>query len=348
MGKCFSSFQAVFKPNEANTPQSPPRRQSTRRPESLPKPPSVVDGPEKPVEGVEEVLVVKEVDLLLKENGLLHHTEQYDVMEREKDPLLVVRRGQGFVISITLSRGYNSEKDGISFIFTVQDAEKPSYGQGTLMAVPLLAKGTEPGTAWNAVLDSCTENMIRVKVTPAADAIVGKWKIDIDTKLKNDGAVSYSHKHPFYILFNPWCRQDQVFLEGEDLLQEYVLADTGLIWRGSYNRLRPCVWKFAQFEKDVLDCSLYLVSNVGKLTFAGRADPVKTSRVLSAAVNSPDDNGALMGNWGDDFGGGTPPTKWIGSMKILQKYYKDKKPVKYGQCWVFSGVLTTSKSHLFN
>jgi hypothetical protein len=60
-------------------------------------------------------------------------------------------------------------------------------------------------------------------------------------------------------------------------------------------------------------------------------------------VNSPDDNGVLMGNWSDDFDGGTPPTKWMGSMKILQKYYKDKKPVKYGQCWVFSGVLTTSK-----
>lgn len=48
-----------------------------------------------------------------------------------------------------------------------------------------------------------------------------------------------------------------------------------------------------------------------------------------------------MGNWGEDFDGGTAPTKWVGSMKILQKYYKDKKPVKYGQCWVFAGVLTS-------
>lgn len=79
--------------------------------------------------------------------------------------------------------------------------------------------------------------------------------------------------------------EDQVFLESDDLLREYVLADTGLIWRGSYNRLRPCVWKYAQFEKDILDCSLYLVSHVGKLTLAGRSDPVKTCRVLSAAVS---------------------------------------------------------------
>ncbi|XP_069698766.1 annulin-like isoform X2 [Periplaneta americana] len=341
MGNCCSSFRAVFKPNEGTglAPLSPSRG-STRRPDSLPKPPTAVDGSAKP-EGAEEVVAVKEVDLLVAENGPLHHTEQYDVMEREKDPQLVVRRGQAFSAIITLSRAYNADKDAVSFIFTVNDAEKPNYGQGTLIAVPLLAKGAESGTAWNAVLESSNENVIRVKITPAADAIVGQWKMDIDTKLKNDGAVSYSHKDPFYILFNPWCRQDQVFLEGDDLCQEYILADTGLIWRGSYNRLRPCVWKFAQFEKDILDCALYLVSHVGKLTLSGRSDPVKTARVLSAAVNSPDDNGVLMGNWSDEYDGGTPPTKWIGSMKILQKFYKDKKPVKYGQCWVFSGVLTT-------
>jgi hypothetical protein len=63
---------------------------------------------------------VKGVDLLLAENGPLHHTEQYDVMEREKDPLLVIRRGQAFAVSIALSRAYSADKDAVSFIFTVQ------------------------------------------------------------------------------------------------------------------------------------------------------------------------------------------------------------------------------------
>jgi hypothetical protein len=48
MGNCFSSFRAVFKPNEGTslTPLAPTRG-STRRPESLPKPPTTVDGPTK-------------------------------------------------------------------------------------------------------------------------------------------------------------------------------------------------------------------------------------------------------------------------------------------------------------
>lgn len=72
-----------------------------------------------------------------------------------------------------------------------------------------------------------------------------------------------------------------------------------------------------------------------------------SSRAMAAAVNSVDDQGAVMGNWSEDFSDGVAPTKWLGSKEILQKYYKKKKPVKYGQCWVFSGVLTTSKFAAF-
>jgi len=71
-------------------------------------------------EGADEVVYVKVVDLMVvAENGPLHHTEQFDVMEREKEPQLVVRRGQMFTISITLSRAYSADKDAVSFIFTV-------------------------------------------------------------------------------------------------------------------------------------------------------------------------------------------------------------------------------------
>lgn len=60
-------------------------------------------------------------------------------------------------------------------------------------------------------------------------------------------------------------------MENEEWKKEYIMADSGLIWRGSHNRMRPCAWNFAQFEKDILECSVYLLSNIGKLTIAGRA-----------------------------------------------------------------------------
>lgn len=60
-------------------------------------------------------------------------------------------------------------------------------------------------------------------------------------------------------------------MEDEEHKKEYVLADSGLIWRGSHTRMRPSAWNFAQFEKDILECSVWLLSNVGKLSIAGRA-----------------------------------------------------------------------------
>ncbi|KAL1124024.1 hypothetical protein AAG570_001794 [Ranatra chinensis] len=262
-------------------------------------------------------------------------------MRRDKNPQLIVRRGQPFKLELTLSRAYSESSDGLSLIFTVDGEKKPSYGQGTLVGVPLLAKGMTSDGNWSAHYESSVENVLTIQITPAPDCVVGKWKLDIDTKLKNDGALSYTYKGAIYILFNAWCKSDSVFLNGEDKRKEYVLADTGLIWRGSYNRMQPTVWKYAQYETDVLDCALYLLKEIGKLSYTSCADPIKLTRAVSAAVNSPDDNGCLLGNWTSEFEGGTPPSKWVGSMKIMQKFYKYKKPVKYGQCWVFAGVVTT-------
>lgn len=259
----------------------------------------------------------------------------------KKEPDLVVRRGQPFKLLITTNRKYNQDADGISFIFTIADEDKPTLGHGTLVAIPLLQRSIKSG--WSAVLQSVEENVLTVSITAGADCVVAQWKMDIDCRLRDNGAISYSLDQDIFILFNPWCKNDQVYMKSDEYRQECVLNDTGLIWRGSYNRLRPTVWKYAQFEKNILECSLLLVHKIGKVNGSARGDPVKTVRALSAAVNSADDNGAVMGNWTEEFDGGTPPTKWIGSMEILQQYYKKRKPVKYGQCWVFSGVLSTSK-----
>ena len=56
------------------------------------------------------------------------------------------------------------------------------------------------------------------------------------------------------------------------------------------------------------------------------------------------DGGILFGNWSsndEDYKDGTDPTAWSGSSAILEEYMRTKMPVKYAQCWVFGGTLTT-------
>ena len=58
------------------------------------------------------------------------------------------------------------------------------------------------------------------------------------------------------------------------------------------------------------------------------------------------DGGILCGLWSseeDDYADGTDPTAWSGSSAILEEFWHSKTCVKYGQCWVFGGLLTTGQ-----
>ncbi len=70
---------------------------------------------------------------------------------------------------------------------------------------------------------------------------------------------------------------------------------------------------------------------------------IPISRAISAVVNSVDDKGVLVGRWDGNYDDGTKPFEWTGSVQILEEFMQTGNSVKYGQCWVFSGVVTTSK-----
>ncbi|XP_063866292.1 annulin-like isoform X1 [Scylla paramamosain] len=322
---CFSWMY----PKKSNLPAKP-------EPVDRPKPVTPVLS-EVEVVGEHGILAVKEWGLQVKENGAAHHTDQFHAMKAEK-PRLVVRRGQAFSLVLHTSQAYREDAHKISLVFSVKDAKNPNFGNKTLVGVCV---GLEPVDGWSASVVSCTDSQLTLTVTTSPQAVIGEWQVEADVKSAGQ-THSYQCPEPIYLLFNAWCEEDPVYLEKEAERQEYVVSDFGLIWRGTAKRLRPCPWLFGQYEKDVLECVLLVLENVCKMTSAHRSDPVKISRALSAGINSPDDAGVLVGKWGDDFSGGVPPTKWGGSQRILQQFYETKKPVKYGQCWVFSGVMTAA------
>ena len=69
--------------------------------------------------------------------------------------------------------------------------------------------------------------------------------------------------------------------------------------------------------------------------------------VLYTQANANDEGmgvGVLAGKWSDTYPEGTTnPCSWTGSVAILQQYMNTKRYVCYGQCWAFSGVVTTRK-----
>lgn len=52
---------------------------------------------------------------------------------------------------------------------------------------------------------------------------------------------------------------------GHSHREEYVEEDGGLMFRGVYNRIKPTPWNYAHYEKDILECAIYLVREIGKV-----------------------------------------------------------------------------------
>ncbi|XP_033726364.1 hemocyte protein-glutamine gamma-glutamyltransferase-like [Pecten maximus] len=232
------------------------------------------------------------------------------------------------------------KRDELKIIF--QTGDKPQPTKGTLVEMNL--SDADLSKQWGAKLVKRSDNDLQLEVMTPPACPIGRWNVKVRAVMKGGerGSISKVHSHPkpIYILFNPWCKDDQVYLHDDKLLEEYVLNDIGKIFVGNCKNIYGRPWSFAQFEDPVLDCVFDLLDKKG-FPASSRGDPMKVVRKLTALVNSSDENGILTGNWSGDYEGGTKPTAWTGSQAILEKYYETKSPVEFGQCWVFSGVLTT-------
>ncbi|XP_051985246.1 protein-glutamine gamma-glutamyltransferase K-like [Xyrauchen texanus] len=280
-------------------------------------------------------LTVHSVNLLSgksDQNRKEHHTDQYH------GDHLIIRRGQTFQIELELSRPFNPNTDKLHL--ELQTGPLPMVSKGTHVIIPLVEELQDE--CWEAKIVEQNINRIKLSINSHAAAVIGKYKLTITTLIPKTGERNtYDPEKDIYMLFNPWCEEDTVYMEGEKELKEYVLNDTGRVYYGTEKQIGARTWNFGQFDEGILDACLFVLDN-SEVPPSGRGDPVNVVRVISAMINSPDDRGVLEGNWTGNYVGGTPPTAWSGSVEILKKYHQEGgTPVKYGQCWVFSAITTT-------
>ncbi len=57
------------------------------------------------------------ISLNINENTASHHTQDFDVVQKQRNPHLVIRRGQEFLITLCFYRDFNAETDKLSLIF---------------------------------------------------------------------------------------------------------------------------------------------------------------------------------------------------------------------------------------
>ncbi|XP_021174125.2 protein-glutamine gamma-glutamyltransferase K isoform X1 [Fundulus heteroclitus] len=294
---------------------------------------------EKPTTGEgnlnELLLTVKSIDLMKRKtehNLQEHHTDLY------QSDKLIIRRGQTFQMWITLSRPFDPLTDKLHL--ELKTGLLPEVSKGTHVIVPLV-EDLEDGR-WEATVVKQEDRRLKLSVNSPPTAVIGRYQLTVGTSCANGPYTSTRDPaNDIYMLFNPWCDDDLVYMDSEAERQECVLNDVGRIYYGTEHQIGERTWDYGQFSDGILAVCVFLLEK-SRTPNSGWGDPVNVVRILSAMVNSPDDLGVLEGRWDGNYSLGTAPTVWSGSVEILQEYYKNKgTPVKYGQCWVFAGVFTT-------
>ncbi|CAM2102156.1 protein-glutamine gamma-glutamyltransferase E [Caretta caretta] len=271
----------------------------------------------------------------LEANASAHHTDKYSSRE------LIVRRGQAFTIILTFNRALQT---GESLTFTAETGPQPSLQAKTQAVFDI--SSTASNSTWSAVQQSTNSSSVSISISSPANAAIGRYKLSVQPA--SGGRASHRTLGTFVLLFNPWSSGDDVFMPDSSERKEYVLEEFGILFVGNVNYIHRRGWNYGQFQGDILNICLSILDR--SLSYrqdpatdvSRRDDPKYVGRVLSAMVNSNDDNGVVLGNWSGNYSGGTSPGSWNGSVEILQKW-KDAgfRPVRYGQCWVFASVLTT-------
>ncbi|KAJ7377341.1 hypothetical protein OS493_029700 [Desmophyllum pertusum] len=269
------------------------------------------------------------------ENREAHKTDDYEIQQ------LIVRRGQAFDVSVTFNRDYNPEDDIIVVQFVT--GKRPQESKGSIVRVAFRDSLTP--TQWGMQVREANGSTVHLSIISSAKAIICRYEVFIETKSKNSSGETslfrYKHEEQICVLFNAWCSEDAVFMENDAHRNEYVMEDFGYIWKGVSGQEEKRPWTFGQFEDVTLNCALWLLDKA-ELSCIARTSPIQVVRTISAMANSNDkDGGVLSGRWSNSFPEGTtPPLAWTGSTAILEQFWRTKKTVRYGQCWVFSGVVT--------
>ncbi|XP_053175219.1 protein-glutamine gamma-glutamyltransferase 2 [Scomber japonicus] len=275
--------------------------------------------------------LITAADLRSHENNLGHHTREID---RKR---LIVRRGQAFSITLQFSDSLPPEHH-LELVLHLGKRDE---------VVIKVQKERGTGDKWWFNQQGAQAEMLLTLHSPA-DAIIGHYQLSMLVMSPDGRILEENHKISFHLLFNPWCKDDVVYLPDESLLQEYVMNEHGIIYMGAWDYIGSIPWNYGQFEDYVMDICFEVLDNSNdalnnsEMDMERRFDPVYVSRIITAMVNANGDKGVLAGRWQEPYSDGVAPNRWTGSVPILQQWSKaGARAVKYGQCWVFAAVACT-------
>eukprot|EP00457_Paulinella_chromatophora_P001714 gb/GEZN01001716.1/.p1 GENE.gb/GEZN01001716.1/~~gb/GEZN01001716.1/.p1 ORF type:complete len:865 (+),score=107.75 gb/GEZN01001716.1/:316-2595(+) len=252
---------------------------------------------------------------------------------------LVIRRGRTFKVS-TSSNPYTA---GSTLTFAMKGLDRSGRPIGNDLATFVMGGSTG---YWCKNASSVDGGATTWELGYAANGYLGPMQLSLNLCTAGGRSCQTSVADFFvFVVADPSASTDHAYMSDPTELQEYCGAEYGSMWLGSVDNMRVQRWTFDQFSSNSVKVAAILM---GALAPADRNSLVKVSRHMSGLVNANSmDGGVIVGKWENKsntdpnpYWDGTDPKDWQGSDEIYRDFL-NKGVVKYGQCWVFAGVLTT-------
>ncbi|XP_006883028.1 PREDICTED: erythrocyte membrane protein band 4.2 [Elephantulus edwardii] len=275
-----------------------------------------------------QALAIKSCDLQAARNNEEHHTKAISSKK------LILRRGQSFTITLHFRAPVHSFISTLKKVALIaQTGEQPSQSNKTQVIFPVSSKRDQK--SWYAAVEERDATSWTLSVITPADAIIGHYSL----LLQVSGRTQHTLGH-FTLLFNPWCKEDAVFLENEAQRKEYLLNQNGLIYLGTADCIETKPWDFGQFERDTLNLSLSLLGMDKEVK--KWSNPAYVAQILGALLHALKEKNVLPSSRTHVPPEESLPNKCRGSVSILHQWLTGQgRPVYDDQAWVLAAVTCT-------
>jgi hypothetical protein len=291
-------------------------------------------------------LKIKSVDILKEPNRANKARHVFLYRDTATFSKLLVRRGSylQFEVSTTMALTTNVALEGeLNLIH--------NYHAAYVQKLPMLSQSKKCGIDgldnWHICISGVQTTggsfIYSVMLHVPVSAPFAQWKLDLHIVKGGAKVSSYTGINTnIFTLFNPYHSQDSVYIHDPASQREYIENENGAIWVGSSGRNSPRSWAYNQFNIQSVIAAYKLLCEKTEHGYQSMpvqylSDPVRVARALSYKVGRY----MLLGRWQEPYDPHTKPWMWPGSLPIISQYLSTNQAVRWGQCWVFSGLLTT-------